>query len=254
MNNLIQRDIEGKKLLEQTRIRLFCIAAFFLLSFIAIGLRLVEITLQRNPESEVASVIPASEDNDPETVAVNNIRNDIVDRNGLVIASTLATESLFANPHDISNPEDATAKICKTFPELDKKDVLKKLKKDNSFAWIKRNLTPKEQHAANNLGIPGLYFQSEQKRIYPHGNLLSHLIGFVGLDNSGLAGVEKYFDNQLKDVQNHKEPLKLSIDLRVQNIVAEEIKQTMENFNAIGATGVVLDIKSGELVALANLP
>jgi len=254
MNNLIQRDIEGKKLLEQTRIRLFCIAAFFLLSFIAIGVRLVEITLQRNPESEVASVMPANENNATETISINNIRNDIVDRNGFVIASTLATESLFANPRDISNPEDAVAKICKIFPDLDKKDLLKKLKKDNSFTWIKRNLTPKEQHAANNLGIPGLYFQSEQKRVYPHGNLLSHLIGFVGVDNSGLAGIEKYFDKQLKDLKTHKEPLKLSIDLRVQNIVAEEIKQTMDNFNAIGATGVVLDITSGEVVALANLP
>ena len=95
---------------------------------------------------------------------------------------------LFANPGDLINPKDAAHKLAKIFPEIDEKELLKKLSRDNSFVWIKRNLTPREQHAANNLGLPGLYFQPEQRRIYPQGNLLSHVLGYVGVDHKGLSG------------------------------------------------------------------
>ena len=251
---IIQRESSGKKLIEQSRLRVFGIAAIFFLSFSAIAYRLIEIPLKHHSEetAQIAPVIPTDE-NDDSAARYTVARNDIVDRNGLILASTLATESLYANPHDVTNPDEVTKKITEAFPDLDKKEIAKRLKKDADFVWIKRNLTPKEQNIANNLGIPGLYFQSEQKRVYPHGRLLSHLIGFVGLDNSGLAGIEKYFDKQLKDTKN-KEPLKLSIDLRLQHIVAEEIAQGVESFRAIGATGIVLDIKSGEVMAMANLP
>ena len=253
-NEIIKRESSGKKLIEQSRLRVFGIAAIFFLSFSAIAYRLIEIPLKHHSEetAQAAPVIP-TDDNDDSAARYTVARNDIVDRNGLILASTLATESLYANPHDITNPDEVTKKVTEAFPDLDKKEIAKRLKKDADFVWIKRNLTPKEQNTANNLGIPGLYFQSEQKRVYPHGRLLSHLIGFVGLDNSGLAGIEKYFDKQLKDTKS-KEPLKLSIDLRLQHIVAEEIAQGVEDFRAIGATGIVLDIKSGEVMAMANLP
>jgi cell division protein FtsI (penicillin-binding protein 3) len=251
---LIQRDSTGRKLMEQGRIRLFCITACFIMSFLTVSAHLVEITvLHRHGEAASAT------QDDEKTLSEDSAplrfgRGDIVDRNGLIVATTLGTQSLFANPRDISGAEDAARRIVKIFPDLNAKDVLRKLRRNASFVWIKRNLTPREENAANSLGIPGLYFQPEQKRVYPYRNLLSHLVGFVGLDDTGLTGVEKYFDRQLRDTAEHKEPLRLSIDLRVQNIVAEEIKQSMEKFNAIGATGIVLDLHSGEILALANLP
>jgi cell division protein FtsI (penicillin-binding protein 3) len=257
-NQVIHRESSGKRLIDQSRIRLFFITAFFVLSFGAISFQLIEITVfHRNVETAAK---PAAAAQGEENYAGDKLssptfdRNDIVDRNGLVLATTLATQSLFANPHNISNPEDTALRIVKTFPDLNEKDILKKLKHDASFVWIKRNLTPKEQGAANNLGIPGLYFQPEQKRVYPYRHLLSHVVGFVGIDDAGLSGAEKYFDRQLRDVRDHRDPLRLSIDLRLQNIVAEEVKQGMDRFSAIGATGIVLDLHSGEILAMTSLP
>lgn len=259
-SRVIKRESSGKKLIEQSRVRLFCITAFFSLSFLAISYKLVEITvINKNDETVKTSNAAAIATNNDKPTDDNSIpaaisRNDIVDRNGMVIATTLSTQSLFANPQNIADPEQAARKIVHIFRDMNEKDVARKLKGDNSFVWIKRNLTPKEQSLINNLGIPGLYFQPEQRRIYPYRNLLSHIVGFVGLDNSGLAGIEKYFDKQLRDLKEHKDPLKLSIDVRLQNIVYEEIKLGMEKFNAIGATGIILDLHSGEILAMANLP
>jgi len=253
---IVRRESRAERRVEQGRIRVYCVAACFLFSFLAISVELIQITLlNQDATTSEALVTPLQSNAGGEiNTSLEIPRGDIVDRNGTVIATTLATESLFANPHDLISAKDATRKIVKIFPELDEKDVYKKLSKNCSFVWIKRNLTPKEQYAANNLGLPGLYFQQEHKRIYPEGSLLSHVTGFVGLDNTGLSGVEKYFDKQLRDTKQNRQPLKLSIDLRLQHIVAEEIKAGMDNFNAIGATGVVLEIGSGEIMAMANLP
>ena len=260
-NQVIYRESTGRKLIEQSRIRVFCVMAFFLCCFMAIGCELIKIAIHHHSEMEDSQAVAPSiffdnqaQNEEFPTKPVIIARNDIVDRNGIVLATTLATESLFANPRDISNPSVAAKRLAHLFPDLNEYDILKKLKRDATFVWIKRNLTPKEQMAANNLGIPGLYFQSEHKRVYPHRNLLSHIIGFVGLDNKGLAGIEKYFDKQLRNLENSHEPLQLSIDMRLQNIVAEEIKQGMDTFNAIGATGIVLDIGKGEILAMANAP
>ena len=256
--SVIQRESSGKKLIEQSRVRLFCITAFFFLFYGAITCRLIEVMLMRHHEAEpVQASIPAARTDEQmleeASAPLKLSRGDIVDRNGVLLATTLSTESLFANPGDLRDPQDAARRLAQIFPEIDAKELAKKLSRDNSFVWIKRNLTPREQRAANNLGIPGLYFQPEQRRIYPHGNLLSHLLGFVGVDQKGLAGVERYFDGRLRDT-DQKDPLQLSVDLRVQNIVHEELKEGMHHFGAIGATGIVLDLHSGEVLALSNLP
>jgi cell division protein FtsI (penicillin-binding protein 3) len=248
-SSIIRRESSGKKLIEQSRARLLCITAVFFLFYGAIGFRLVEIMLIHHAEEAPLASIPAARTDEQKLT-----RGDIVDRNGILLATTLATESLFANPGDIADPQDTAHKLALIFPETDEKDLAKKLSRDNSFVWIKRNLTPAEQHAANNLGIPGLYFKPEQKRVYPFGNLLSHVLGFVGVDHKGLAGIERYFDEPLRDTEDNKDPLRLSLDLRVQNIVHEELKAGMEEYGAIGATGIVLDVHSGEVLALSNLP
>ncbi len=255
---IIKRESSAKKLIDQSRIRLFCITAFFLLSFATIGGRLVEVMVLHHGDSSPDLSLPAARTDEQTleelTAPLPLARGDIVDRNGVVVATTLATESLFANPRDLNDPDDTARKLAHIFPEIDESDMARKLKRDVSFIWIKRNLTPTEQRAANNLGIPGLYFQPEQKRVYPQSNLLSHVIGFVGLDNKGLSGIEKSFDEQLRDPDTNKDPLKLSIDLRVQSIVRQAIKEGMQSSEAIGATGIVVDVHSGEVLAMSNLP
>ena len=241
-----------------------CIGGCFMLSFCAIGFKLVEIGLHPKSEATLKAIAAMPQHNpqnlfDAESVPVaidaeKRLRGDIVDRNGVVLATSLSTASLFADAREVKNPGDAAKKLVKLFPEVGHKKLLKELSSGKSFVWLKRNLTPIEQHKVNNLGIPGLYFQPEVRRVYPHGALFSHVLGYVGVDNRGLAGVEKTFDKRLLNDEENNEPLQLSLDMRIQNIVREELQKAVKEFQAIGATGVVLDIKTGEIISMANLP
>lgn len=260
-SQVIHRESRGTKIIERSHVRLFCITVFFSLTFVSLASALVDVTIIHRRTGDTAANTPTPTATDGEdksfeqaTAPLTLARGDIVDRNGLLIATTLQTQSLYANPQDISDPDVTAKRIVKIFPDLNEQEIAHHLKQENEFVWIKRNLTPHEQRAANNLGIPGLYFQPEYKRVYPYRNLLSHVVGYVGMDNVGLAGIEKYFDKPLRQNRDSTQPLKLSIDVRVQNIVHEELHDGIQKFGAIGATGIVLDLHSGEILAMDNLP
>jgi cell division protein FtsI (penicillin-binding protein 3) len=178
-------------------------------------------------------------------------RADITDRNGVLLATTLVSPSLFANPKQIIDPADATKKLVAVLPELSESEVYAKLTSDRSFVWLKRQLTPHQEYLVNSLGIPGFEFQREERRVYPAGNLAAHVVGYSGIDNKGLAGIERGFDDILK---SRHEPLALSIDVRLQNILHEELASAVTEFNALGATGIVMDVHNGEVLALVSLP
>jgi cell division protein FtsI (penicillin-binding protein 3) len=178
-------------------------------------------------------------------------RADILDRNGVLLATSLATGSLYANPKLVLDPAVAAARLVRVLPDLGEKDTAEKLASDRSFVWLRRNLTPREQYAVNRLGIPGLFFQREERRVYPHGPLASHVIGFTDIDTRGLAGVEQHFNERLKQ---SAQPLRLSLDIRVQHLVREELAAAVEEFHAIGGAAMVLDIRTGELLAMVSLP
>jgi cell division protein FtsI (penicillin-binding protein 3) len=152
-------------------------------------------------------------------------RRDIVDRYGNLLAVNLPIASLYAKPKKIVDSEILAQKLVRVFPELEKRKILELLNIDKNFVWIKRDISPKQQEDIYNLGIPGLEFEREQKRIYTYGNLLSHVVGYVGRDMEGLAGIEKFFDKMLttQDEDNYSgnSKLQLSKDFRVQNILAE---------------------------------
>jgi cell division protein FtsI (penicillin-binding protein 3) len=253
---IVIKESTGRKIIEQSRIRLLCLGLFFILCFVSISFRMVDVAvLHRHRAVTITVVDPDNEKS--EEVSMNSeeafSRGNITDRNGMLLATSLMTASMFANPKEIKDPDD-TAKKLERALGLNAEQLIKRLKSDKSFVWIKRNLTPREQQAANAIGIPGLYFLPEEKRIYPYGNLLSHVVGYVGIDNKGLAGIEKYFDRRLQDgILNH-DALALSIDVRLQAIMREEIKKAVEQFQAIGATGMILDIQSGELLSMVSLP
>src|SRR5690606_10505284 len=122
---------------------------------------------------------------------------------------------------------------------------------DKSFVWIKRNLTPQEQYEVNRLGIPGLHFQSEEQRVYPQGSLTAHVVGFTDIDSRGLAGIEQSFDDVLR---GGRRPVQLSIDVRLQHILREELGRAIADFTGIGGAGAILDVHTGELLALVSLP
>tara|TARA_B110000503_G_scaffold99115_1_gene148388 strand:+ start:2758 stop:4569 length:1812 start_codon:yes stop_codon:yes gene_type:complete len=189
-----------------------------------------------------------------------NHRLDIKDRNNNLLAVNLPGASLYANPKKILDPELAIQNLRTIIPELDAKKLLKKLKSGKGFVWIKRDITPQEHEKIYNLGMPGFSFEREQKRIYTYGNLLSHIIGYVGRDLNGLAGVEKYFEKFLTSQQEQEDrsswgsSLNLSIDVRVQNILSEEIDKVMKKFSAKGAAGIIVDPNNGEILALVSKP
>jgi cell division protein FtsI (penicillin-binding protein 3) len=190
-------------------------------------------------------------------VAAN--RYDIVDRYNNLLAVNLPGASLYANPRRVIDPIQSIKKLQSVFPQLDRKTLMDKLTSNKSFEWIKRDVTPQEHEKIYNLGMPGFGFEREQKRIYTYGNLLSNIIGYVGRDLNGLAGLEKYFDKYLTgsesfDYDSKSNTLQLSIDVRVQNILSEELDATIKKFGAKGAAGLVVDPNNGEIIALVSKP
>ncbi|MCK5041585.1 MAG: penicillin-binding protein 2, partial [Sphingomonadales bacterium] len=145
-------------------------------------------------------------------------------------------------------------RITAVLPELSEADVYTKLTSSKSFVWLKRKLTPREKWQVNALGIPGLDFQNEEERIYPQGAMASHVLGYVDIDGKGLSGIERFFNSRLSDPSFADEPLVLSMDVRVQHALGDELSKTMERFSAIGGAGVVLDIETGEVLAMASMP
>jgi cell division protein FtsI (penicillin-binding protein 3) len=241
----IEVDGAAKTALETGRTRLIVATLVVAAAFLAIALRLVEVAvLSEGYEPRIART-PARDS------ALETGRAMILDRNGEVLATTLPTASLYANPRHIGNAEAAANRLAAVLPDISRAELLAKFSADRGFVWIKRNLTPRETASVNRLGIPGLYFQREERRFYPHGALVSHVVGFTDIDNRGLSGIEQGLDDLLR---GSSQPLQLSIDLRLQHILAEELAAAMAEFRGVGAAGVVLDAKSGEILALASLP
>ena len=232
--------------IETGRNRLLLAAALFLLGFGTIGWRLIDLTTTpRGVEPRTAPATQAA------PAAIPSTRADIVDRHGMMVATSLVLPSLYANPHEVIDPADAVAKLMRALPGLDRDELMTRLTSDRSFVWVKRNLTPRQQFEINRLGIPGLYFQREERRVYPHGSLTAHVVGFSNIDSKGLAGVEQALDERLR---RDPQPLELSIDLRLQHLLREEIQEQIGEFNAIGGCGVILDVHTGEIVAMVSLP
>lgn len=229
-----------RRALEVSHNRLMLGLGLFTVAFVVIAARLAMVTL-----------MPGDHDTMRVAVAPSADRADILDRNGVVLATSLTSASLYANPHQIRNPDDVAVQLADVLPDLAQAPTAAKLATDKTFIWLKRNLTPKQQQAVNRLGIPGLYFQYETKRVYPQSNLTAHVVGFSDVDSRGLAGVERSFDDVLAGGQR---PLKLSIDIRIQHILHEEISRAMTDFTAIGGAGMVMDIQTGELLAMVSLP
>ncbi len=178
-------------------------------------------------------------------------RADIIDRNGALIATSLPTVNLFANPKKIINPHKAAQSLSKVLPELSYDDILPKLKRRGSFVYLKRNLTPSQQYDINALGIPGLEFEDGEKRIYPHSNLFAHIIGNTNIDNNGISGIERKLNERLT---SSTIPLKLTIDLGVQDTIRELLLEGVTKYQAEAATAILMDVNSGEVISMVSVP
>ena len=179
-------------------------------------------------------------------------RADIVDRNGEVLATTLATYALYARPKYVWDADATASELVNIFDDLDRIDLLEKLNRERDQVLIKRGLTPKEHQQVFSSGLPGMLFQAEPQRVYPRGHLGAHLVGFTDVDMVGLAGAERAFNDRLSTP--NAPAVSLSLDLRLQNVLHEELQRSLDYFQAKSNAGVILNIKNGEILAMASLP
>lgn len=195
--------------------------------------------------------------------AISAARPDILDRNGIQLATDVRTVSVFAEPRNILDKDEATELLTAVLPDLNAKELRDKLSTKKGFVWVKREITPRQQAEVHRLGIPGVGFVPENKRVYPNGNVAAHVLGFANVDNIGIAGIEKYIDSQgLQDLNgagfavqaSDLKPVQLSIDMRVQHLLRDELVKGIEKYRAIAAAGAIMDVNTGEMIALVSLP
>ena len=242
LRRLVQLEGVAKHALDTGHVRLIAVAAGFALCFFVIAGRLVGLAALA-PANEQAAI--------PADVRQPQIeRAEILDRNGVLLAGNVRAVSLFANPRKVLDAQQATTQLLSVLPDLDRAKVLRTLSSDRRFSWVKRHLSPRQQDAVNRLGIPGLGFVDEERRVYPHGPLSAHVVGFTGVDREGLAGIEKGRDEVLAGGQD----VTLSIDIRIQHALRAELLASVDEFQAIGAAAIVMDAHNGEILGMVSLP
>jgi cell division protein FtsI (penicillin-binding protein 3) len=270
-------DLARRAMLEKTRGRLVLAALAFAFLFLAVALKLADATViqpvlprqvatrsapQRVEPAAPASVrtvsagapaaaapeaAPAATDFGPHA-----LRAMITDRNGQILAVSLPTASLYANPREMADAADAAHKLVSVLPRMDEAEVRARLSDTTKqFVYLERQITPREELRINGLGIPGVYFQPTERRHYPMGRVAAQVLGGVDIDGHGVAGVEKAFEARLRDAPD---PVRLSIDVRVQAVVRDQLQAAMTDFSAIGGAGIVMDLHTGEVIAMVSLP
>ena len=190
-------------------------------------------------------------------------RPDIVDRNGVVMATDIAVASLYSDPRKIIDIDEAVELITATLPDLESKSLREKLTQPGrAFVWLKRQASPEERDAVYNLGIPGVGYVNERKRVYPLGRLAAHAIGYVDVDTHGIAGIEKFLDDQgalftasLTEPETATSaPAQLAMDTRIQQAVTDEVAKAVLKYKAKSGGGIIMNTETGEVLALASLP
>ena len=235
-----------------TKARIRWVIVALLLIFGAVAGRLVQLGLvvqDNSIEGQARDLITAT-------------RPAILDRNGMELAVDIRVPSLFAEPRRIIDVEEAATALHSVLPDVNVDWLRQRLTGDKGFVWIKRELTPALEEKIMQLGIPGLDFVTESKRFYPGGNEASHILGAVNIDNQGIAGIEKAMDNDsialLQSIGlargNELAPVNLSIDLRVQHTMHDVLADAITRYQAQAASGIMMDIKTGEVLGLVSLP
>jgi cell division protein FtsI (penicillin-binding protein 3) len=238
--------------LPSTRQRTLLALAALIACFVAIAAQLLRLGLKAEADFHL---------NIAEPIGQSWSRPDIVDRHGQLLATDVATHSLYADPQLVLDIDEVAEKLTAALAGLDGTEVRRALAdRGRRFAWIARGLTPRQAQRVHDLGLPGLAFRTELKRVYPLGALAGHVVGTVNVDNKGLVGLERWLDDmgKVEAVQgtdrSEKPALRLSLDVGVQHAVSEELHAAVARYSATGAAGLVLDLTSGEVLAAASLP
>lgn len=247
-------DLEGvqKTALTTARARLGFLMAGFVVLYGVFAVRLFSLGME-------AGVVPEKPENfvakhTPIIAEKKFARKDILDRNGEILATTLEVSSLSVNPKKVDDPDRLAERIVAIVPDLGLATVRRILSKNTHYARLHSKLTPSQAYRVNALGDPALKLERREQRIYPQGKLASHVLGFVNVDGQGLAGVEHFMNDRLSAGDGQEDAIHLSIDMNVQHALTNELNEAKNAFDAIGAAGMIMDVNTGELLALASLP
>jgi cell division protein FtsI (penicillin-binding protein 3) len=194
--------------------------------------------------------------------AIATARPDILDRNGEILATDVRVPSLYGEPRRLIDVDEAVELLTADLPDLDTTELRERLSSKRGFVWLKRDITPEQQREIYRQGLPGIGFLNENKRDYPNGAEVSHLIGHVNIDNQGIAGIEKWLDGQglaalhMAGLATDRlqKSVQLAVDLRVQHALRDELIAARAKFKAVAAAGIVLDVRTGEVVAMVSEP
>ena len=234
----------------QFRLLMLCVS--FVAAFGTIGARM--------------GLLAATEPSEPRTSAsgaeIIAQRADITDRNGRILATNMTTHALYAHPKVMVDPKAVAAKLTAIFPDLDAGTLERRFTDGRSFVWIRKVLSPEQMQLVHEIGDPGLLFGPRELRLYPNGTLAAHVLGGTSFGAEGVhsaevigvAGVEKALDVRLRDPAQGGTALTLSIDLSLQATVEEVLSAGMSMLNAKGAAAILMDARTGEILALASLP
>lgn len=235
-----------KQSTEMIRSRLTLVILGFALLFIALSVRATDAIIFDKDKFKTTNYAKKAREHRPE----------IVDRNGALLATNLQVASVYVHPQEVLDIDETYNQLIEVLPDVNKDQLKRRINPKNKFAWVKRNITPQEQLAINNLGLPGVYFIQEERRVYPNGRLLAHVLGYVDVDNNGIAGIENYLDKKMDTEGDFlgDQPLQLSIDLKVQHILQDELTKQFEKFEAKGATAIIADVNNGEILGIVSLP
>lgn len=248
-------ELDTRRALDKARKRILVAACVFVGLYFVLGLKLTWSTVV-DPKLPSAAQIAAMQP----TLSVAPpppSRADITDRNGTILAVSLPGAALYADPQQVPDPAAAATLLANAMPGVDEAATAEKLgagvpvNKRKEFVYLDRKLTPQEELAVNSLGIPGVYFENNEKRHYPDGDLAAHILGGVKVDSTGVAGVEQYFNARLT---SDPTPLALSIDAGIQSIVHDELASAVKEFQAPGGCAIVMNAHTGEILAMASLP
>ncbi|MFZ0986180.1 MAG: penicillin-binding protein 2 [Xanthobacteraceae bacterium] len=194
--------------------------------------------------------------------AIATARPDILDRNGTVLATDVRVPSLYAEPRRLIDVDEAIELLTADLPDVDANELRERLSSKRGFVWLRRDITPEQQREIYRQGLPGIGFLNENKRDYPDGAEISHLIGHVNIDNQGIAGIEKWLDGQGLAALHMagfatdrlQSPIELAVDLRVQHVLHDELAAARAKFGALAAAGLVLNVRTGEVLAMVSEP
>ena len=252
-----ERSERNQVLQQKTRVRaenrLLALGLIFIIGFSAVGGKMA--MLASSSANEVRQYNTGSK--------IINQRANIVDRNGNILATNMSTQALYAQPPLMINPKKAADDLLRIFPDLNHERVTRNFTSGKrKFVWVKKSVSPEQQQQVHDLGEPGLLFGNREMRLYPNGKLAAHILGGTRFGEEGVkaaeivgvGGVEKYFDDMLRDPALEGKPLELSIDLTAQAATRQVLKDGMRFMNAKGASAILMDVSTGEIISLVSLP